>query len=189
VRIVAGTARGRALQGPGPKMKGLRPTSDRVRESIFNILGQWMEGWSVLDLYAGTGALGLEAISRGAKTAVLVDRDPDAVKLCRANAQTLGFADHVEVLSMPVPKAVDQLGRAGRKFELIFADPPYAQEGMALTVELLGKHAVLAKEGVLVFEHDKHEKVDAAAGGLLGIADARTFGGTQVTFFRYRDPS
>src|SRR5512132_3323905 len=95
MRIIAGTAKGRALKGP--RGAGLRPTADRVRESIFNVLGQWLDGLRVLDLFAGTGALGLEAVSRGAREAVLVDSGREALQLCRENAEALGMAAQVQV--------------------------------------------------------------------------------------------
>src|SRR5215510_10826844 len=123
MRIVAGKARGHHLLGP--RSSNIRPTADRVREAIFNVLGQWMDGWSVLDLFAGTGALALESISRGARRAVMVDEDKEAVRLCRTNAAALGFKEQVEILAMPVTRALAQLQRAGERFELIFADPPY----------------------------------------------------------------
>src|SRR5438132_1215848 len=123
MRIVAGSARGRPLKGP-KSAEVIRPTADRVRETLFNVLGQWLEGQSVLDLYAGTGALALEALSRGAAKAVLVDRDREAQALIRANAESLGFEGRVELLAMPVERAFAAL--AGRRFELVFADPPYA---------------------------------------------------------------
>src|SRR5689334_4596427 len=107
MRIVAGSARGRALKGP--RSAAIRPTADRVRESIFNILGQWLDGQRVLDLYAGTGALGLEAVSRGAARAVLVDSGKEAVSLCRQNAKDLGFGGQVTVVAMPVERAVEAL--------------------------------------------------------------------------------
>src|SRR5437660_8414096 len=108
MRIIAGTARGRALVGP--RGDDIRPTSDRVRETIFNVLGQWIEG-RVLDLYAGTGALGIEALSRGAERAVLVDSSREAQKLIEKNLTSLGFADRGELLSMAVKPALDLLER------------------------------------------------------------------------------
>ena len=95
MRIVAGSAKGRALTGPKATSEHIRPTADRVRETIFNVLGQWLEGERVLDLYAGTGALGLESLSRGASAVVLVDSDREAQALCRANTDALGFTAQV----------------------------------------------------------------------------------------------
>src|SRR4051812_22385732 len=97
MRIVAGSAKGRGLLGPKSSSSLIRPTSDRVRETIFNILGQWMHG-QVLDLFAGTGALALEALSRGAESAVLVDSSEEGTNLCRLNSEALGFVDRVEIV-------------------------------------------------------------------------------------------
>src|SRR5688572_2885467 len=104
MRIVAGTAKGRALAGPKATSRHIRPTADRVRETLFNILGQWLDGQCVLDLYAGTGALGLEALSRGAARAALVDSDREALALCRQNTEHLGFSDRVDILGQPVAR-------------------------------------------------------------------------------------
>src|SRR5947209_7907908 len=106
MRIIAGSARGRTLLGP--KGEDIRPTSDKVRQSLFNILGQWLEG-RVLDLYAGTGALGLEAISRGAERAVLVDSGREAKELIAKNVAALGFSAQTEVLAMPAETALGLL--------------------------------------------------------------------------------
>ncbi len=183
MRIVAGSAKGRALQGPKPTSRHIRPTADRVRETLFNVLGQWLEGQAVLDLYAGTGALGLEALSRGAGRAVLVDSDREALGLCRQNAQAVGFADQVEILGQPVARAVEALGRRGARFELIFADPPYAARGVEQVLEQVGQAGLLAPGGVLVIEHDKRESAPEAHEGLARV-DQRRFGDTLASFYR-----
>ena len=183
MRIVAGTAKGRALAGPKPTSKHIRPTADRVRETIFNVLGQWLEGQAVLDLYAGTGALGLEALSRGAKKAVLVDSDREALALCRTNTDTLGFATQVEILSQPVERSLGTLGRRGDKFELVFADPPYAARVVETVLESLAHHKVVAPGGTVVIEHDKREQAPQAHVGFEQV-DQRRFGDTLVTLFR-----
>ncbi|HEY8208974.1 MAG TPA: 16S rRNA (guanine(966)-N(2))-methyltransferase RsmD [Myxococcaceae bacterium] len=183
MRIVAGSARGRPLKGP--RSSAIRPTADRVRQSIFNILGQWLDGQRVLDLYAGTGALGLEAVSRGAAAAVLVDQDKEAVSLCRENAKALGFEGQVRVVASPVERAVEQLRRAGERFDAVFSDPPYAAGVTARTLEQV--EPLLLPGGVCVMEHDKREDVPEAS-GRLARADARAFGDTRVAFFRFLDP-
>ena len=129
MRILSGSARGRPLKGP--KGPGIRPTADRVRETLFNVLGQYLEGGEVLDLFAGTGALALEALSRGAARAVLVDSGREALGLIRENAAALGFAERCEVLPSDALRALEHLGREGRRFALVFADPPYAQKVIA----------------------------------------------------------
>ncbi len=185
MRIIAGSARGRPLEGPGPRAQGIRPTSDKVRGAIFNILGQWMDGLAVLDLYAGTGAMALEALSRGASSAALVDPAAEAVELCRRNADKTGFGDKVEILRTTAERACERLGREGRRFELAFADPPYSQHAGAEVVALVGRTGVLAPGGVLVVEHDAREEISLEAGDPRGLrrTDLRKFGGTAVSFF------
>lgn len=184
MRIIAGTARGRALLGP-KDARTTRPTSDRVRESLFNVLGQWMDGLSVLDLFAGTGALGLEALSRGAARAVLVDSSREAAGLCRANAEALGFSERVEVIQAPVDRALAQLGRQGRRFELVFADPPYAARVASEVLEWLSGAGVLAQGARVCVEHDKREELAEQVAGLARV-DQRRFGDTRVSVYLAR---
>ena len=183
MRIVAGTARGRPLEGPRPTSKHIRPTADRVRETLFNVLGQVLDGPAVLDLYAGTGALALEALSRGAARAVLVDQDREAVGLCQKNAQALGFSDRAEVLASPAARALQTLQKRGERFELVFADPPYAARVVEATLEALAQHGVVAPGGVVVVEHDKREAAPEAHAGFVQ-EDQRRFGDTLVTLYR-----
>jgi 16S rRNA (guanine966-N2)-methyltransferase len=167
----------------GPKSSRIRPTADRVRESIFNILGQSMDDQEILDLYAGTGALSFEALSRGAKSAVLVDNDREAVKLCLSNAAALGFGLRVRMLAMPVKRALSLLQSEERVFDLIFADPPYGREMGGGILEELAGGALLAPGGTLCIEHDKREVLPAQLEGVTRV-DSRRFGDTAVSFFR-----
>jgi 16S rRNA (guanine(966)-N(2))-methyltransferase RsmD len=167
----------------GPKSSRIRPTADRVRESIFNILGQSMDEQEILDLYAGTGALSFEALSRGAKSAVLVDNDREAVKLCLSNAASLGFDLRVRVLAMPVKRALSLLRSEKQVFDLIFADPPYGREMGSAILEELSGGALLAPGGTLCIEHDKREVLPARLEGVTQV-DSRRFGDTAVSFFR-----
>ena len=148
-RIVGGTVGGRRLAVPAT---GTRPTSERVREALFSRLQHLgvLDGARVLDLYAGSGALGLEALSRGAESAVLVDSAPTAVAVCRSNANVLGFADRVTVIG----RTVEQLlaGRAPtRTSTLVFIDPPY-DLAVDRTLRLLTRPGWLAPEAVVVLE-------------------------------------
>lgn len=179
MRIVGGTRRGRRLRSP--RSARIRPTADRVRETLFNVLGQRLDGGEVLDLYAGTGALGLEALSRGAARAVLVDSGAEAVQLCRSNTAELGFLSEVEILELPVARAVERLAAAGRRFSIVFADPPYvARAGTGL---LEAVEPVLAPGGTLVLEHDRRESLPEASGPLVRHDDRR-FGDTVVSLYR-----
>lgn len=183
MRIVAGTARGRTLKTPrGSDVT--RPTADRVRETIFNVLGQTCDGLRVLDLYAGTGALGLEAISRGATKAVLVDRGREAIALCRENAAALGFTSQVEVLGLPVEKAIATLVKGGARFELVFSDPPYAAKAGLEVLRAI--EPLVVSEGVAVIEHDAQEALPEQD-GRWRREDERAFGATIVSIFRLTD--
>lgn len=187
VRIIAGSARGRVLLGP-KSTKAIRPTADRVRQTTFDVLGQECGALRVLDLFAGTGALALEALSRGAAHAVLVDSAPEAIELCRANARALGFLDRVEVLSGPVLGVLGHLARRASKFDLVFVDPPYAANAIQSTLEGVVRSAVLSPSAVIVAEHSKEEAVAEAIAGLNRL-DQRRFGDTVVSIFRLTSPS
>jgi 16S rRNA (guanine(966)-N(2))-methyltransferase RsmD len=155
-----------------------------VRESLFNVLGQWMDGLRVLDLYAGTGALALEALSRGAERAVMVDHDREASRLCRENAEALGFGERAEVLAVPVVRAAPLLAQRSQPFDLVFADPPYAARAVGDTLELVERHRLLAPGGTLVIEHDRREPAPERSAGLIRV-DQRRFGDTRVSLYRF----
>lgn len=163
-----------------------RPTADRVRETIFNVLGQTCDDLRVLDLYAGTGALGLEAVSRGAVKAVLVDSGREAIGLCRENTKALGFDAKVEVLPLPVTKAIETLAARGAQFELVFSDPPYAAKAGLDVLRAL--EPIVVSHGVAVIEHDKNESLPEREGRWLR-EDERVFGATIVSIFRLTDPA
>ena len=180
MRIIAGTAKGRGLKGP--KGEGLRPTSDRVRETIFNILGQTCEGLVVLDCFAGTGALAFEALSRGAARAVLLDNGREAQKLCLENATALGFAGKANFVFASF-EARTILGlRTRGPFDLIFVDPPYAEVTPEQILKVLGPADLLQPGGRVVVEHDKRSEAPQEQDGFT-LEDTRRFGDTSVSFY------
>lgn len=160
-----------------------RPTADRVRETLFNVLGQRCDDLEVLDLFAGTGALGLEAVSRGATKAVLVDRGREAQQLCRNNVQGLGFADRVEVLALDVFSAIATLAKQGRTFQLVFSDPPYELTAGVKVLEALLASKLVTEGGIAVIETGRDEKLPERVGDFDRI-DERTYGATVVSIFR-----
>lgn len=131
MRVVAGSSRGRRLVAP--EGTSTRPTSDRVREAVFNALGSLdaIDGATVADLFAGTGALGIEALSRGAAHATFVERDRRALAALRANLDATGLGDRATVVAGDVERWVDDEVAAGRRVDVVLADPPYAYEGWA----------------------------------------------------------
>ena len=138
LRIIAGAFKGRIL---APVQGRTRPTAAKVREAIFNILGAAVAEARVLDLFAGTGALGIEALSRGAAAAVFVEDQPEALKGLRRNLETLGLADRSQVLPLPVAAALRQLAARGAPFGLVFLDPPYGGGVAAATLSALAASA------------------------------------------------
>jgi 16S rRNA (guanine966-N2)-methyltransferase len=175
VRIVGGEARGRPLRAvPGQRT---RPTADRVRQSLFDALGQRMDGLRVLDLYAGTGALALEGLSRGAAHAVLVENDPRACSVIESNLAALDYARRARLLHADLPQALRRL--QGERFDLIFSDPPYALRAAQSTLEALVEADLLAQGARVVLEMDRREAAPAAPPPLVPI-DERRYGDTRV---------
>src|ERR671935_3114859 len=149
MRIIAGEHKGtRIFAPPG---RDTRPTSDRVRENVFNIVAPWVEGARVLDLYAGSGAMGLEALSRGAQSAVFVEADGEAVRAIERNLDKLRLTG-ATVLRAGVTAGLAQEAAAGRKYDLVLVDPPYAMTDYDTLSRYLP--TVLAEDGLLVFETD-----------------------------------
>ena len=178
MRIVGGEARGRPLRSvPG---RGTRPTADRVRQSLFDALGQRMDGLLVLDLYAGTGALGLEALSRGAARAVLVENDARACGVIFHNLAALRYDDRCRVVRAELPAALAQL--RGERFDLVFSDPPYALRAAQQTLDGLAQNGLLEPGARVVLEMDRREPQPMAPEG-LELVDERPYGDTRVLVY------
>ena len=172
MRVVAGELRGRRLASP-PRGRGVRPTSDRVREAIFSILGERVAGSQVLDLFAGTGALAIEALSRGAGAATLVDDD---IAPARRNVEALGLGERARLVSAD---AQAYLGKEEGRFSLIFCDPPYTlADRLKAPLDKLVP-ARLAEDGVLVVESAKRNPLRLG----LEVETERTYGDTHVGFY------
>lgn len=177
MRVIAGTAKGRTLISP--KTDTIRPVLDQVKEAIFNILYN-IEGSSVLDLFAGTGAVGIEALSRGAARAVFVDHDEEAVQLIRKNLERCGFEGNGEILPMTVGKAINILSKKGQIFDLIFVDPPYECHFVRKTLMKLAQSPLLGKNSLIAVEHHPKEPIPKMEG--LRLTDQRKYGQTLVSF-------
>jgi pantetheine-phosphate adenylyltransferase/16S rRNA (guanine(966)-N(2))-methyltransferase RsmD len=174
VRVIAGSARATRL---APVPKGVRPTADRVRESLFNSLGQFFEGGKVLDLYAGTGALGIEALSRGVESAVFVERDKKARGAILENLRRTRLVERAEIIGGEAGVVLGRLEGRGEAFDLIFVDPPYRIAAAEVGGILHRLRSLLAPAGRVVIEGG--EAPVEVAGGRKGVT--RRFGGTFVT--------
>ncbi len=178
MRIIGGDNRGRRLACP--RGVATRPTSDRVKEAIFSILRDRIQDAVVLDLYAGTGALGLEALSRGAARAVFVERSAQAVQALRKNIQACGFEDRAQAVRASVLPYL-RSARLPDRVDLVFIDPPYGGRDGALTLQALTCHTEHLAGGTIVLEHAAGDEPTAVPEG-LAVADARKWGDTAVTF-------
>lgn len=185
MRVIAGSARGRRLAAPPGS--DTRPTADRVREALFSILGPPPDGAVVLDLFAGAGTLGIEALSRGAERAVFADHARGAARVLRKNLEELGLAARAEVHVGDATRFAARLGREGRTFSWIFLDPPYAAGLADAALDAIAAGGILAPDGTVVVEHDRRAPPGPEHGNLLK-ADCRRYGDTELTFYRMRSP-
>ncbi len=181
MRVIAGIAKGRRLYSP--KGKAIRPTSDRVKEAIFNIIGPGVKNKNVLDAFAGTGGLGIEALSRGAQAAYFIDSAAPAIELTNKNLEITGLQGYAVVIRADVNKALKNLVKKGLKFDLIFLDPPYRISVSFLDAILfMLSSSLLSTDGLLILEHSIKTKIKPVAG--LEIDSTRSYGDTAVTFYR-----
>ena len=178
MRIIAGERKGHTIVAPKGR-DATRPTSDRVRENVFNIVAPWVEGARVLDLYAGSGAMGLEALSRGAAAVVFVESGADAVRAIERNLDKLRLTG-ATVLRTEATAALAQEATAGRKYDLVLADPPYSMTDYDPLARYLPR--VLADDGLLVLESASRTEPEIAG---LDVRTTRKYGSTRVTVFEH----
>lgn len=181
MRIIAGSAKGSQIFAP--KGQDTRPTQDRVRESLFNILQGHVEDAHVLDLFAGSGALSLEAISRGAKMAAMVDQAQDAMVCIQRNIAKLGFGDRTLTLKCDWKKALARLSEEGYAFDLVFLDPPYRIEDTGEMCDQMADIHLLRPEALMVIEHRKD--VRPTPGEAFAYQQTRLYRDTEISFFTY----
>lgn len=183
MRIIAGIYRGFHLRSL--KSANLRPTSDQMRQTLFDVLGPAVRGSRFLDAYAGSGAVGFEALSRGACTVVLIDSHRAAVELISRNLQALGTpAKTVRVLASQVANGLERLASEGAQFDYVFLDPPYAEVGEYHRVlRGLGRSALITAESTVIAEHSRHMRLEESYGRLAQVRILR-HGDSQLAFYR-----
>lgn len=186
MRVIAGAQRGRRLNGP--QNDSLRPTSDRVREALFSILGTSIQNARVLDLYAGTGAVGIEALSRGAARVTFVESASPARRVLYANLERCALNDKAEVLGCRVEQFLRRLGPECAPFDVVFADPPYeADDELGILSTLLSK-VTLADQSVIVLEHAKRTCIPDRLGG-VAVTRRYEYGDTCLSLCRSTEES
>ena len=180
MRIIAGSLKGRRLEAPD--WEGLRPTSDKLRETLFNVLAPRIGGASLLDGFAGSGAVGIEALSRGASWVTFVEQDPRAVRLVQANLDRCGVGERYAIIRARFADAAARV--RGRIFDVVFLDPPYGAAEVATA--LVAGAPLVAHGGLLVIEHAKRNPAPEAAGPLSRVRSIVS-GDSALAFYERTD--
>lgn len=180
MRVIAGTARGMRLAAPAGLR--VRPTSDRVRESLFNIIAPHIEGARFLDLFAGTGANGIEALSRGAAFCSFVDKDARSLAVVRGNLEVTRLIAHAHLHRRELPEGLGVMAVGGTPYDIIFADPPYDFDAYDQLLDNVMTTALLASEGIVIIEHATRRNISEETAGLVRTRQAH-YGETTLSFF------
>lgn len=177
MRIISGMRRGHKLF----EFEGgdVRPTTDRVKESIFNLIQSFVPGSACLDMFAGSGALSLEALSRGARHAVLIDMDKRSIDIIKKNVTSLKFSEYCDIINM---SCFDYMDKAKEKFDIIFLDPPYNNGFIEPALRGILEHDILADEGIIVLESDDTDFHDEYAS--FSVYRQRKYGRTYITVYK-----
>jgi 16S rRNA (guanine966-N2)-methyltransferase len=183
MRITGGQVKGRPVASP--KRLTIRPSSDLIREAVFNIIGQDLSDQKVLDLFAGTGSLGLEALSRGALWAFFVDNSQQSINLIKKNLALLGYQRHGVVIRKDLRKGFPQ-GHSilKERFDLVFLDPPYRKGLASFWLEQLSTRSLLSSGALIIAESAKNEEFPVSLGD-LEMVDTRYYGDTRITIYGY----
>jgi len=180
MRVTGGELRGRRFKGPG--RLPVRPSEDRVREAVFSILGDRVAGSTALDLFAGVGSYGIEALSRGAARAVFVESNRKIAAILHANLEHLGLATRSRVVVQDVFRALKSLGKEPARFDLVFADPPYDRDLANSVLTWLSGSVILTREVEVIVEHGPGEVI-ASRYGSLAARFEKKYGSTKVRGF------
>lgn len=182
MRILGGRAKGRKLITV--KTRGIRPTRDNVKKSIFSMIQGHVEGRTVLDLFAGTGNLGLEALSQGAKKAIFVEKDKTFLRVLVRNRDLCGFRDQTEIISLDAEVALKVLRRRAEKVDLVFIDPPYGSGYVDKTLRFINAHDMVNERGMIVVEHGSGE-APSPQWERLSLLKRKRHGDTVISIFEW----
>lgn len=186
MRVVSGSAKGRPLKSvPGI---GTRPTTDKVKEALFSMIGPYFEDGEVLDLFAGTGGLGIEALSRGMKSAVFVDMDPKSIDTIRANLKATKLEAQAQVYRNEAGRALSALEKRGRTFDLVFLDPPYRLKHGDELMLMMAEKGMLKEDAVVVLEHESSYAYPEDIPGFYRLKQS-VYGETTISIYQYEADS
>lgn len=181
MRVISGTYGGRPLQSLAGK--NTRPTADKLKETLFNIIGPYFKGGNVLDLYAGSGALGIEAVSRGMDTATLVDSNYEAIKVIEENVKMTKEEGKFNTMKSQARYALNTLASREEKFSLIFLDPPYGEQTVATDIQELVQKSLLADVAIIVCEVAAAVELPAKIEG-IEMRDQRNYGNKKIAIYQ-----
>lgn len=181
LRVISGKARGLKLDSP--KNQDVRPTTDRVKESLFNIINPYIRESNILDLFAGTGSLGIECLSRGAKNCVFVDKSKDSINIIKSNVKKARVENESTILNVDFKDAVKRLSSQNQKFDVIFMDPPYYENMFIECLKIIDELNLLYEDGIIIVEHDTKDLFDESIGNLVKSRDKK-YGNTTLTFYK-----
>lgn len=180
MQIITGRFRGRIIKMPS----GIRPTENKVRKAVFDILSD-INGLSFLELFAGSGAVGLEALSQGAKEAVFVENNSKCIRVIKDNLSALGCLKF-RVIGQEATRAIEGFYKHKQSFDIIFLDPPYYKDGLKKALQILSAYDILTPNGYIIAQHFKKENLPEAMGDLILFKQAR-YGDTALSFYKMKD--
>ena len=184
MRVIAGRAKGRKLKVPASSSdRRVRPLTDQAKEALFNILGDMVPESYFLDLFAGTGSVGIEALSRGARLAIFVELERSVVSTIRENLVSCGLDDSAEVYSLDVLRAIRVLDLKKSRFDIVYLGAPYDSPMLEKALDLIQQSNIINESGVVVAEHRAKHVISPAFGNLINVRDAR-YGDTVLSFYK-----
>ncbi|KAB8138636.1 16S rRNA (guanine(966)-N(2))-methyltransferase RsmD [Gracilibacillus oryzae] len=182
MRIIAGKYKGHRIQAVPNKLT--RPTTDKVKESLFHMIGPFFDGGVCLDLFAGSGSLAIEALSRGMEKAILVDKQPKAITTIKSNVSLLRLEEQVEVYRNDAVRALKAIKKRELKFDIIFLDPPYYKTSYEKLLETIHEYDLLVKDGLIVCEHDTAYDLDVTLSHYHILKQEKLGNTTGITIFQ-----
>ena len=181
MRVITGSARGHSLKAP--KGDNTRPTSDKVKESLFNIIGYIDEEDTVLDLFSGSGSVGIEFLSRGAQVCYFIDEDANSIQVIKDNLEKTKLIDKAFIEKNKVGRGINMLSNKRLMFDYIFLDPPYNKDLVVQTFLTISTANILKQDGIVIVEHETKLELSDELSGLFKF-DSRKYGDTSISFYR-----
>lgn len=181
MRVITGTAKGKRLLTP--KDERVRPTTDRIKETLFNIINPYVRDAVIIDCFAGTGGIGIEALSRGARQAYFIDNHRESIQLIRKNLEIAQLEEKGRILPTEASSALISLANKNTKADIIFMDPPYHLNSISGLIEIISQNNLLAEDGIIIAEHDNRIKLSDKIASFIKI-DQRVYGTTIMSYYK-----